>query len=131
MNNGVTFDYDTRPQIFVHRSAGLSISSYTVVNREIKFTFDNPIRAFAVLLHDFGDVKSGTLTLETNTGDPITVLDGANLANNNLYFYGIVNTLAPFTEVTLKDTYDGDSYSIRKMMFGEIDNDEFPFLCSE
>ncbi len=85
----------------------------------VTFTFQTPINSFGIDIIDFGDgFTSGSLFLTTNTGDNFTIAAVPPfLANGNVLFFGILNTSASFTEVSINKTTSDEGISLDSLYF--------------
>jgi hypothetical protein len=83
------------------------------------FSFDmGAINAFGIFLGGLGTTGGTTVTLTTSTGGTQSFVIPSNLVGNNERYFGLVDTSATFTSVTLTNSDAGDYYYIDDVRFG-------------
>ncbi len=83
------------------------------------FNFDTPLRAFSVYIVDSLEAPGGSLTYSNNAGDSGTIATGLQ-ANGNVQFFGILNSSAGFTTLTINDTTTDSGLSIDEIRFAPV-----------
>ena len=134
LDNGVLLSNEPYGSVISNGNGGGSVAFNNggVTERKITYRFEDPIRSFGMEFRDFADntgTPAGYLVATTNVGDSYTILNGVDLANNNLFFFGILNTGTPFTEITFSDTYTSDTYYALHIWFGKVNGEEEAFIC--
>ena len=86
----------------------------------VKFSLSSPVNAFALDIKDFGDVSpSGNmLFVKIDDGDTSAALFTGLRTPGNLLFLGVVDPIAPFSEILLTVAVPNEEVGLDRLQFG-------------
>ena len=83
----------------------------------VTLDFNSAINSFGINVTDWGDFGSGSLIFRNDIGESYTIAT-SSLPNNNVLFFGIINSDFSFISVDLVNSISGEAYAIDEVYYG-------------
>lgn len=94
------------------------------------FEFLTPVHEFGVTVIDFGDsFVEGDLTVSID-GSPPAIIASRPQPDGGEIFFGVIDSMTPFSEVVLHNTISGDSFAIDEVRYSAIPEPSTTVLLS-
>jgi hypothetical protein len=83
---------------------------------QLDIYLDSPVKAFGLYITDWGDVGSGTLSLDNYIESEFTIASGSQPGDNDIFF-GIISDTT-FDHISINQNNTGDGFSIDEVYYG-------------